>query len=229
MRGVVGMVAVVLASAALAAPLPEGAGPKSDQPLFGGDERTPQQQISQIHYIDTAIKAAGTREAAAKLAMEHGWEALRAGDPRRAIQRFNEVYLLTPENGELYWGLGVASAAEGQFSNSLQLLAEAKRDLPENARLLADFGRVYYTRAANEDSVVQRNSDLREAEQLIDRAQVLEPKAPLIYMELALVKYYQGDYATAWQALNQQRALAPESVDKRFEAALTARMPKPGS
>lgn len=81
--------------------------PVNECALYGGTkDHTDLAPIDQ-EFVRTAIETAGTREAAADRFIEFGWRSFTEKDIALAMQRFNQAWLVDPDNGSSFHGMAV--------------------------------------------------------------------------------------------------------------------------
>ena len=84
--------------------------PLNELPMYGGVQKTPEQEAADETFIQAAIKEYGTREKASDVVVQIGWSYLYKNDLRTAIKKFNQAWLLNSDNAQAYWGFGVVAA-----------------------------------------------------------------------------------------------------------------------
>src|ERR1700733_5120132 len=87
-------------------------------PLYAGGLTPEQQKANEqlVAGIDHDRLAHGmSRAQCAQHAIMRGWQYLNSGDPLSAIKRFNQAWLLDPNNANVYWGLGSAQSTLGEY------------------------------------------------------------------------------------------------------------------
>ena len=80
-----------------------------------------------------------SREDAADSAARLGWNFFYAGDCATAIKRFNQAWLLDPDNQLALWGFGAISLDRGEFDAATTYLEMAIQNGPENSKLRSDY------------------------------------------------------------------------------------------
>ena len=144
-----------------------------------------------------------------------GWDYLQRGDPETAMKRFNQAWLLCPENAGATWGMAIVEferakrlAPNRATADALALLDQAvaladdAAALPSPpAPLLHDAAMLRVTRAdvRRELKVPGAASDLDDADALLRRAEALDPN-PMIYDTWATLERARGhaDRAAAY-------------------------------
>lgn len=114
----------------------------AELPMYGGAAFSEQQARANNEFIAEVEKEVGRLEGA-KRAVKRGWEALKARDFRTAMRRFNQAWLLDPNNPRVYEGLATTVIVwrervdTGEF-----VLREGLKRTPRDAGLLADLATV---------------------------------------------------------------------------------------
>ncbi len=181
-------------------------------------------------FIASAIKAAGSKEAAARIEITRGWKQLKQGDLEVAIQSFTHAYVLDPKNVEVYWGLGNAMTQQGKFAAASTYYERAIKIEPQNPKLMADMGLSQTYSAFKSTPKPEEQAKLaKDAMRWFDNAEKIDPNRPVIYAHRAIALYMLGNYAEAWKNVEKAEALERTSVDPAFLADLTAKQARPES
>lgn len=185
-------------------------------PMFGNIQKSPAMKAADEDFIKTATNAPGGKVAAAKQMIDRGWALLQTGDSKGAIRRFNQAWLLTPKNADVYWGFGAATGQQGDEASALLYLEKAHALKPGNARLMVDLGRTYAQAKKFEKAfdllglAVRKDSNLEQA-----------------YATWAIALYESGNYKEAWNKVKASRRSSHSSLPPPFVDALTAKMREP--
>jgi len=196
-------------------------------PLYGGRPYNACQTEANRKFIEAATKAAGTREKAAEAAVRRGFDFLRERDTVTAIKRFNQAWLLNPENPDAYWGLGIATGRQGKYDESVRMFAQALALAPDKPQILADAGFAHMWRGVNVAEGEVRQAEFAAARRLLDTAEKQDQRFAPLYFFRAMLCFFEGDYAASWRDVARAEALNPREVDPRFLRDLSAKMPRP--
>jgi tetratricopeptide (TPR) repeat protein len=199
----------------------------SDKPI--SDDKVKSAELAEANqkFVDAAVKAAGSREAAARIEITRGWKYLKQGDVEVAIQSFNQAYLLDPNNVEVYWGLGNAMTQQSRFSAALRYYERATTIDPQNPQLMADVGLSHtYAAFGSTNDPAEQAKGVKTAMQWFDNAEKIDPNRPEIYANRAVALYLLGNYTEAWTNIDKAEAIEPSSIDPRFIADLTKKLPR---
>lgn len=204
MRGLV-VVLVLLAAAGCAGtnetPPGSDARPSNELPMYGNVENTPARESIDRHEV---LSSGRTRAQASMEAVRLGWDYHGAGDFATAMRRFNQAWLLDPDNGGAYWGFAVILIdRDNDFEGAKAMFERALALLPREAMLYNDYGKF-----------LGRNGRPREA------------LAPLLKsLELNPIRHEaHKDLSIAYLELNNhERALHHAQMAKHFGAEISSR------
>ncbi|WP_405232542.1 carbohydrate binding domain-containing protein [Lentisalinibacter salinarum] len=113
--------------------------PVNEVPMYGLHEKTEQQRRADEAYIRMMTAGGRSREAAAEVAAKNAWNVFYTGDKAQAIRRFNQAWLLDPDNALALWGFAVTSIDRGDWEAALRYYRMAMESDPENPRLERDY------------------------------------------------------------------------------------------
>lgn len=89
--------------------------PINERPMYGGREKTPAMREADARFIQDCIADGTNREAASREVSQLGWQYFFRNDFSTAMKRFNQDWLLDPNNPEAYWGFGLIRKKEGDY------------------------------------------------------------------------------------------------------------------
>ena len=85
--------------------------PVNEQPFFGFAAKSSEQKAEDEKFVSAMIGATGSREKAFEEATKRAWIAIQAGKIREAALRFNQAFLVSPEQSSVYHGFAVIAQA----------------------------------------------------------------------------------------------------------------------
>ena len=180
--------------------------PGKEQPFFGFVEKTDAQRAEDDKFVMALVQAAGTREKALDEVAKRGWRALGSGKFPEAVLRFNQAYLVAPEQSVVYHGL--AAIAQLRF-NDLDFAEELFRiasKQPNPLKVLnADYGRLLLAAKRPKD-----------AQPVLEQAVKDTPDFGDAWVNLAWARLQNGDRDAACAAADvamKQRPSSNASVD----------------
>ncbi len=190
----------------------------NEVPLYEGVKKPPALIEADKTFIEEAEKSPGGKIAAANQLINQGWQALDSRDLATAIKRFNQAYLLTPDDYRLYWGLGTATAVKGDYPRAERLFAAGLGFSRKDFRFLSDAGFCLQQSAfrAAAKSNVDPRPKLAEAKKLYQEALAAAPQASLPHARIAVLLFFEQDCAAALNEAAASKKLGGEGLDSRF-------------
>lgn len=96
-------------------------------PMYGGMNRqdVPTLKEADRAFIAGATSAFGDRQKASRAWADRGFRVYANGDSKMAMQRFNQAWLLDPENPESYWGFGLILRDRGDLESGRRMMKRA--------------------------------------------------------------------------------------------------------
>lgn len=207
-------VLLIATSAATAAdPLPINQLPINQLPMYGGRAKTEEMKSADAVFIASMEKQGLSRAEGAKQMLRKGWTAWGKRDMTTAMARFNQAWLLDPENGNVYHGFALVLAVrDGESSDveDLFLLATSKPTVDEEA--FVDYGQFLWM----EERLDESQAQLKKALQISKTARNARAN-------MAFVHYLKNDMKSActWAAAAEANG---DTLQKEFpdQACFTA-------
>ena len=203
-------------------------------PMYGQPAIPRPEQLKKADedFIKEAVAGLGTREAASKAWFAQGEEFLQKRNLDFAMRRYNQAWLLNPNNFQPYWGFGRVMLERGKFDEAIEHLERSKAlvdDQRQKIALLVDLGTAYSVKAeaVSKASTADGARLFALANQAYSEALSVEPKYGNGWRRWAMSLYEQGDYAQAWEKVKQARAQNARPLPPAFLRALEQKMPEP--
>lgn len=202
--------------------------------MYGGVEFTPEQKEINETFIQGVVKQYGSREAAADDAARWGWEYYnKKHDPKTAMKRFNQAWLLDPNNAGAFFGFGFLMAEKGKEDEAIAYYKKSMELNPNNAVVVCNLGRIYENKAYR----LRRQRKKEEMLKNLDEAMKLYEKASqvattdddlgYIYYSWAVALELKDNYAEAWKKIKLARKHDGHYIEPAFIKELSRYMPKP--
>jgi Tfp pilus assembly protein PilF len=132
----------------------------------------------------------------AKDVLREAWALYQKVDYGPAMRKFNQAWLLDPENGDAYHGFAVITLVrDKQVSEAERLFRIALSKPAVNPNAYVDYGRFLWIGDRLDDSLAQ-----------LHKALELSPKAHNARSNIALVHYKRRDYAKACEFARAAKA-----------------------
>jgi Tfp pilus assembly protein PilF len=159
----------------------------NEMPMYGGVRKTEQQKKADDVFIADILKAGYSRESGSRAVVQRGWAAFEKHDYRTAMNRFNQAWLLDPENGDVYHGFAlVVHQRDNSFSEAEKYLRMALSKPKVGTNAFVDYGRFLWLQKRYDESLVQLRKALEKS-----------PKAYNASSNISFVYYKKGDFVQA--------------------------------
>lgn len=180
-------------------------------PMYGGDKITMRQKRKNKIFVKDVIKAAGSKEKALEYTLAKAWELFYKGDLDTSMMRFNQAWLLDPDNVEVYWGFGVISGQKEKMADSIKYLQKALELDPENNRIMVDLA-FTFTKLVflyeGEDS--RKVTLLIAANAIFEKAEEIDNTYHPLYNNWAVTLMALGKYREALDKLKYAQSIGFE-------------------
>ena len=159
-------------------------------PMYGehlGHVKTPAMVKADEEYLARADRSYPSRTEAAKASIETGWKYFNKGDYSTAIKRFNQAWLLNPENGDSYYGFALVSAQRNDPSEVIDDYFKMALSKPGvNVAAQVDYGRFLWTIGRYDESLANLHAALEK-----------NPRAYNARAHISFVHYRRGNFEHA--------------------------------
>jgi Flp pilus assembly protein TadD len=182
--------------------------PVNEQPFYGFVEKSSAMREADERFLTTIVQAAGSRERAFKESTLRGWKALYSSNLGEAARRFNEAFLLKPEESEVYHGLAaVVQTRFGDLDFADELFKIARKQPNPLKTINADYGRLLM--------IAKRP---RDAQPVLEQAVIDTPDFGDAWSNLAFARLLNDDSAGACVAAEEALKQHP-SIDAATDLA----------
>jgi Tfp pilus assembly protein PilF len=199
--------------------------------MYGGIDRssTPELKAADEKLIEDTSRHYGSRAAASTAFANQGFAYYRRDDLPNAMRRFNQAWLLNPDNPDAHWGFASILSDQQRYCEATKHMETALTKGGLQPGALPDGAIVFVGCAMTEAAgdAERKASLLKKSEEIF--AQAMTSGAPKDYTLLmwARAKFAQADYAAAWAKVEEMRDSTGKSPPAPFLRALQARMPEP--
>jgi Tfp pilus assembly protein PilF len=171
--------------------------PTNEQPLFGFAPKAPLQTAADEKFIAEVVHLFGSRQRALEETLKRGWSAFLSGNLVVASRRFNQAYLIAPEQSEIYHAFAALVQTRFNDTDYADELFRIALKQPEPTQLLrADYGRFLL--------IARRPIDARP---ILEQAVVDAPKFGTAWSNLAFARLQTGDPSGACAAAAEAEKL----------------------
>ena len=175
--------------------------PVNEQPFFGFAAKSPEEKAADEKFVDAIVGATGSREKAFDETTLRGWRAINTGKIKEAAVRFNQAFLISPEQSRVYHGFAVVAQARFNDLDAADELFRIALDRPNPVKALkADYGRFLL--------VAKRP---RDAQSVLEQAVKEAPDFGDAWTNLAWARFQNGDATAACAAAEEAAKYRPSN------------------
>ncbi len=210
---------------------PRGSSPIDQVPMYGGMDRSayPALRSADETFIQGVTREFGSREAASHNYATYAFELYRKDDLNRAMQRFNQAWLLNPNNPQVFWGFASVLHDRGDYCQSIGLMEKAlELGISPDKGFLADAGLIASRCALTNQTLspAEQKQLFEKSERLFQRSEREDQNKAYVYGTWSRAYRDQKKYAEAWQMVAKQRSVGGKP-DERFLSLLRSESPEP--
>ena len=204
-----------------------GGGTRIDNvPMYGQPEveRPESLRKADDDFIRQAASRFGSRQKASTAWWSQGEKHMNEGNLDHAMRRYNQSWLLDPENYQPYWGFARVLMEQDKVDDAIGYLEKAESlidDPYQQVALLADLGSAYSYKG------IESPGYFAKANEKFSQSVALDPDYPGSWRRWAFSLYEQGDYGGAWEKVRKAESLSARPFPPRFISELEARLPRP--
>ncbi|QDL36363.1 tetratricopeptide repeat protein [Rhodoferax sediminis] len=225
---------------------PVNQGTRIDEaPMYEGIDRSKVQELKAAdeRFISDATTQFGSRERASALWVNQGYKYYKQDQLGMAMRRFNQAWLLNPENPEVYAGFGAVLHDQGKNCAAMEMMKKALTLHPPTLQgIYSDAARITTLCAVSDTTLSPevKAELIARSETLYKKAEEVEPDKRYIYTSRATAYYWRGQYSEAWRMVATARALgtgsgaiaslpssAANEPNEHFLNMLRKKMPEP--
>ncbi len=169
----------------------------------------------------------GSLAAGADRAIVLGWDFYEKGDLDNAMRRFNQAWLLSPNNPDIYWGMGSVEGERGHTDSAISLFSEGLEINPRHTMLLCNLGFSYTDKARDNPGDTYKYLD--KAIVQFETANKIDSNVAYCHAMWAVTLFYQGKYSDSWEHVHKVRSLGSgDKLKPIFLNDLSSKMRDPG-
>ena len=175
--------------------------PTNEQPFFGFAAKNAEDKAADEKFVSAIVAATGSRGKAFEEITMRGWRALNTGKIHEAAVRFNQAFLISPEESAVYHGFAVVSQFRfNDFEASDELFQIALKQPDPVKALRADYGRMLL--------IAKRP---RDAEPVLEQAVKDAPEFGDAWTNLAVARFQNGNAQAACAAAEEASKRRPSN------------------
>lgn len=201
-------------------------------PMYGGMDRksVPELKVADEKLIADVSNEYGGKEKGSQAFVDQGVRFYRADNLSMAMKRFNQAWLLNPDNPEVFWGFAMVYHDEGKNCDAKEMIDQSIKLKLANPVALADAGRIYTLCAVSNSSSDEKQKEqlLETSEELYRKAQTISQDDGYIYGSWATAYFWRGDYTKSWEMVRKAQKLG-FTFPYQFLNMLQQKMPEPSA
>jgi len=204
--------------------------PIDQVPMYGGMDRSsyPTLKAADEKFIADVTKEFGSREAAAKVWISGAFRYYNEDKLALAMRRFNQAWLLDPNNPSVYWGFAAVLHDLAKMCDAKAMIERALAFGQYITGLLPDAGMMIAFCALDDTklSPSERQAQFERADTFFREAAEKDRNKGYVYASWARTLYHRDQYAEAWQMVKRARDLGGR-VSVQLLELLRQKMPEP--
>lgn len=204
--------------------------PVDQLPMYGAPGRTVSPAVKAIDdkLISDTTKYYGSLEKASQAFVGNGFAYYKRNDLVAAMRRFNQAWLLDPNNPEAYWGFAAVLHNKGKNCEAMVQFQKALSFGRYVEGMIPDAARITTLCAVDDKSLSEEDRDklFANADALYAEALAKDPNKGYVYGSIATARYWRGQYAEAWQAVKLARTNG-DKLPEQFLNLLRAKLAEP--
>lgn len=169
--------------------------------------------------------------------LDDGWNYMSRGYRELAMMRFNEAWILSPNEAEVFEGFAAAVKDSGDLEEARKLFESALVLEPARSSTLCALARLHQDLGVSYSSGFR--PDLKKSAAAFEKADQYYVQAvaaakkdedrAVAYYEWAVYKAVRGEFAAAWRNIHEARRNGADFIEPAFLRWLSRDMPEPAA
>lgn len=191
-------------------------------PKYGNVKKSEKQLKADEEFIETILKQHNTRENGSNELIKLGFKYMYKNNLRTAMFRFNQAFLLHPENSDIYWGYGAIYMTLGDFEKAKEQYTEGLKLNPNNSHLLTDYATYFLTQYLFQLEVSEKDAlkNLNEAILNLNKSYKIDTKDQNTLFKLSACYFYNNDCKNAKKYYDECITLGGDPITVEYTEAL---------
>lgn len=210
--------------------LTNNSAPRIDEvPMYGGMDRSsvPELKSGDEKFINSVSKEFGSRELAAKIFVDKGFEFYKKDKLAMAMRRFNQAWLLDPNYTDVYWGFASILSDQGKYCEAAEYMDTAFSKGQLHDSVLPDAAILYA-------ACVSTNSNLNPSKKEVYLAKIVplfkkaeaasEVDKEYVYLKWLKAMYALQEWESAWDKAMKYEKASGQSIPDSDKEELRKRL-----
>jgi tetratricopeptide (TPR) repeat protein len=186
-------------------------------PKYGNQPKNDKQKLADQELIDESTAREGNRRKASEAFVKTGFSYLYKGDLKSAMSRFNQAWLLDPENENAFWGFGAIYYSFQDIPNALKQFDEGLILNPRSSNILTDKGTIYMSKYHNEKDT----SAINTAIGYFNNSYEVDSLNQNTAYKLSVAYFTKKDCDNAWKFYDVCKKMESKYITEGYTNALT--------
>ncbi|TDE12793.1 tetratricopeptide repeat protein [Dyadobacter psychrotolerans] len=186
-------------------------------PKYGNQPKNDKQKLADQELIDESIAREGTRRKASEAFVRNGFNLFYKGDVQTAMSRFNQAWLLDPENENAFWGFGAIYYSFQDIPNALKQFDEGLVLNPRSSNILTDKGTIYMSKYHNEKDTTALNNAI----DYFNNSYEVDSLNQNTAYKLSVAYFTKKECDNAWKFYDVCKKLGSKHITEGYTNALT--------
>lgn len=185
-------------------------------PKFGDAVKDEAQLAADQALIEDYTKQQGSRRKGSEVLVGLGFNYLYRGDVKTAMYRFNQAWLLDPENENAFWGFASVYFSLKAFDLSLKQLNEGLKLNPKSSNILTDIGTIHMTYYQEDND----EKEFKKAMAFFTQSYDIDPKNTNTLFKRSAAYLMHQDCTNALKYYNECKALGSKLITEEYVASI---------
>ncbi len=201
-------------------------------PMYGGTDRNayPDLKEGDAKLIQDTTNHYGSRENASMAFVNTAFNYYKAGNLDYAMRRFNQAWLINPDNPEVFWGFASVLHDQGKYCEALRLLEKGLSKGPIQSAYKPDHAMLTAACGWHNNSTGKNHKAnyYQQSKKLFIAAES-DPTVtkPYLYFQWVRTLVVYEEYEEAWEKVSKFRKYSKDPFDSNLLQKLSAKMPEP--
>lgn len=185
-------------------------------PKYGNQPKTEEQQKADEILVKDYLAQAGTHRKASELLIKLGFNYLYKNDPKTAMFRFNQAWILDPNNENVFWGFGGVYSTLGDFDNALVQYEDGLKINPKSSNIITDKATIFMTMYMKSG----KRENINAAIKLFNQSHNIDPKNQNTLFKMSVCYYLIDDCTNAKKHYLECKKLGGKPITTEYTNAL---------
>lgn len=202
-----------------------------EAPMYGGMDRStiPELKQGDEEFIRGVTNEFGSREKAARIWVDKGFDYYKRDQLGLAMRRFNQAWLLDPNYSDVYWGFAAVLSDQEKHCEAASHMDTAFSKGGLQGSALADAGVIYSGCVASNPGLSQnqRNDYISKIDSSFKKA-LASPLASdkYVYYHWTRAMYAVKNWESAWEKANKYESVSGEALPAQFKNTIRRNLAK---